>query len=241
MSVQITYPSTAAGLPRPLSRVDVERLAGRVRERLFGSLVRQPDLNLLARRTEQLVVNGRPLHLSWEFRHEVHDEAGVPVFGICEHDPAQPGTVMISINGRRLASAPEIQRSSAAHELGHAIFDMPAVLGAKVKKSYRTTSAPFAKAAQAPFSWSEWRANTFMGAFLVPERRLGRMLMREAPSLGFTLRWAEVEGVTRPRIRAHAGDERLGILADQLAVIFGVTSSFIAVRLKKCGFIIGEN
>jgi hypothetical protein len=242
MTIQISYPSTTTGLPSALKRHEIERIAARVREGLFGNVVRQPELAVLARRSENLVVNGRPVHLAWEFGEDVHDEEGRPVFGVCEHDPGQPGTVMISVNGKALQHAPEIQRSSAIHELAHAIFDMPAVLGTKTRRSYRTTTPPFAKPEKpVPFSWPEWRANAFMGAFLVPESRLGRMLAREAPHLGFDLRWGEAGGVSRPRIRAPRHDERLGILADQLAEVFGVTSLFVQVRLRKCGFIIGEN
>jgi hypothetical protein len=39
----------------------------------------------------------------WDAAHPVHDEAGEPVLGVCEHDPQEPATVMISLNVENLS------------------------------------------------------------------------------------------------------------------------------------------
>jgi len=56
--------------------------------------------------------------VAWDIDHPVHDDDGEPVLGVCEHDPAEPGTVMISLNGELLRDQPELLRSTAIHELG---------------------------------------------------------------------------------------------------------------------------
>ena len=95
-----------------------------------------------------------------------------------------------------------ILRSTAAHELGHAVFDMPAAMDARKARAFRSRGEVLAR--KEPIDWKEWRADEFMGSFLAPRRKLARSLAREASQHGAILRWSEEDGVTVPYI--HAGE-----------------------------------
>ncbi len=77
------------------------------------------------------------------------------MLGVCEHDPQEPATVMISLNGELLGCQPEMLRSTAAHELGHAIFYMPAAVAKGSARAFR--SGVIAARDAAPIDWREWR------------------------------------------------------------------------------------
>lgn len=202
----------------------------------------------LARRARRFVVNGRPLRIVWDIEHNVHDADGRPVLGVCEHDPDAPDTVMISLSGPRLAGRPATFRSTAVHELGHALFDMPAVLGSRPHRIVRAVvdewriSAPAGRLGKPRSSrtpdWSEWRVGVFMGAFMAPLDRLASAVARQAGALDMPLRWhAGPKGLPIPTIAADAEAELIDCFVEQLANSFGVSPAFMPVRLHKGGFV----
>lgn len=238
MALTIAYPSTATGVPHRLSAAALGGIASELRARLFGVQPRPVEIAVLIAKTAQLVVNGKPIVLSWGLDRSIHDNEGREVLGVCENDPELPDTVMISVNGSLLADQPEVIRSTAAHEFAHAIFDMPAALGGNVRRTFRTSIAPAIAKPGGPIDWMEWRADEFMGAFLVPADRLARVLPRHASALDLPCRWrGAADGRPIPFVDRDPGDGNLGLLVDDLAETFGVTPAFMAVRLAKGSFI----
>jgi hypothetical protein len=238
MVLAIAYASTAAGDPHRLSAQTIGRIAGDIRTRLFGVQPRPVDVAALIAKTARLAVNGKPITLSWGLDRPIHDENGHEALGVCENDPELPDTVMISINTSLLAHQPEVIRSTAAHEFAHAIFDMPAAMGGNIRRTFRTTAAPAIAKPGAPIDWVEWRADEFMGAFLVPADKLARVLPKHASALDLPFRWrAAPDGRSVPFVDLDPSEGSLGLLVDGLAEAFGVTAAFMSVRLAKGGFI----
>jgi hypothetical protein len=129
-------------------------------------------------------------------------------------------------------------RSTAAHEFAHAIFDMPAAMGGNIRRTFRTSVAPAIAKPGAPIDWVEWRADEFMGAFLVPADKLARVLPKHASALDLPFRWrAAPDGRSVPFVDLDLSEGTLGLLVDDLAEAFGVTAAFMSVRLAKGGFI----
>lgn len=238
MVLAIAYASTAAGDPHRLSTQAIARIASDIRTRLFGVQPRPVDVVALIAKTARLAVNGKPITLSWGLDRPIHDEDGREALGVCENDPELPDTVMISINASLLAHQPEVIRSTAAHEFAHAIFDMPAAMGGNIRRTFRTTAAPAIARPGAPIDWVEWRADEFMGAFLVPADKLARVLPKHASALDLPFRWrAAPDGRSVPFVDLDPSEGTLGLLVDDLAEAFGVTAAFMSVRLAKGGFI----
>lgn len=238
MVLAIAYPSTAAGDPHRLSAKAIASIASDIRSRLFGIQPRPVDVAALIAKTARLVVNGKPITLSWGLDRPIHDENGHEALGVCENDPELPNTVMISINASLLAHQPEVIRSTAAHEFAHAIFDMPAAMGGNIRRTFRTSVAPAIAKPGAPIDWVEWRADEFMGAFLVPADKLARVLPKHASALDLPFRWrAAPDGRSVPFVDLDPSEGTLGLLVDDLAEAFGVTAAFMSVRLAKGGFI----
>lgn len=238
MTLAISYCSTIAGEPNRLSAVALAGIASEVRTRLFGGQRKPVEIDKLIARTARVVVNGKSIALSWGLDRPIHDKDGHEALGVCENDPELPDTVMISINASLLAHQPEVIRSTAAHEFAHAIFDMPAALGGSIRRTFRTSIAPAIARPGEQIDWVEWRADEFMGAFLVPADRLARVLPKYAGALNLPFRWRGVtDGRSVPFVDLDPSEGTLGLLVDDLAEAFGVTSAFMAVRLHKGGFI----
>lgn len=234
MVLNVEYPSFGSGEPVRLSAEAIRIVGADLRRRMLGFVVRPVEPADLFQRTARLRVNGVPLRLAWDAAHPVHDETGNAVLGVCEHDPDEPGEVMISLNSDLLADRPEMLRSTAAHELGHAVFDMPAAMTGGTARAFR--SRVEARAADAPIDWREWRADEFMGAFLAPRRQLTRAFMREASAIGASITWRG--DVPAPCMKASRnGWTAIEAIAATLAGEFGLSESFIAVRLRKYGLI----
>ncbi len=234
MVASVEYPSFGSGEPVRLSAETIRALGADLRRRLLGFVVRPVNPDDLFRRTARLRVNGTQLRLVWDAEHPVHDEEGSPVLGVCEYDPAEPGEVMISLNSDLLEDRPELLRSTAAHELGHAIFDMPAALTAGSARAFR--SGLKAPAKDAPIDWREWRADEFMGAFLAPRRQLTRAFIREASAVGASIAWCG-EAPTPCMKTSRNGWSAIEAIVAALAGEFGLSESFIVVRLRKYGLI----
>ena len=95
------------------------------------------------------------------------------------------GTVSVSINGPLLETRPDLLLSTAAHELGHVVFDAPEILsgGRGITWQYRTAESA-ARDFTTAETRSEWLANEFMGALLVPALALHRRLLAHAREEG---------------------------------------------------------
>lgn len=236
MAIEITYPCRASREPVRLSAKAIRALAANGRRLFSGHTPRPLEIDRLARRTERIRINGLPLRIEWDWGHPVHDPEGNPAWGVCEHDPAVPDTIMISLNGEVLGDRPELLRSTAAHELAHAIFDMPAAIGARHRCAFRSKAEP--PPSDTPFDWAEWRADEFMGEFLAPRALLAKALPREASAHGVPLHWRESGGQPMPRI-ANADFAALDSIVGALAERFGVSYAFMEVRLARNGFVAG--
>jgi hypothetical protein len=231
--IAVEYPTTARGEPARLSAAQVYDVAASVR-RQIGGVPRKPlALEAIVGRTASVAVNGRRLRLAWETENEVRDDEGRRVLGACIHDPVGPqNAVTIQINGEYLKGRPEVMRSTAMHELAHAIFDVPSALG-ESRRVFRTAAEPRAAKGITVLDWSEWRANEFMGGFLVPWGSLAGAVAAQAAALGLRFRWRDRAGQAMPALEAEPQDERVGWLLDHLAEAFGVTPRFMATRLRK--------
>jgi hypothetical protein len=234
--IEIAYPIFATGEPRPMKAAAIRAIAAALRRQVFAGRAKPIDVADFARRTGRLRVNGRTVRVFWDLAHKVHDGKGVPVLGICEHDPQEPGAVMISLNSE-LVDEPELWRSTAAHEFGHAVFDMPAAMGGGARQTFRTRRDN--DRTGGPIDWREWRADEFMGAFLVSPYQLSKAFARCASMLTVPLRWKGASQLSTPAAIAHeAGADAIGAITDMLAEEFGVSSAFMSVRLRKCGHIV---
>lgn len=113
-----------------------------MRRDLFGGLAAHPvPAATLAATARDLVVNDRPITLCWDLAHAVHDEDGRPVLGVCESDPDTPGQAFLSLHIGIVATNDDLAASTAAHELGHAVFDIPATLPASGRSGRRYRAA----------------------------------------------------------------------------------------------------
>jgi len=232
VSVTIQYPCFRSGEPRRISATAIEALAAELRGKLFGTAARPIDVGSLIRRTARISINGADLCIAWDCDHAVHGGGDQPLLGICEHDPSEPGTIFISLNRDLLEEQPELLRSTAAHELGHAIFDMPAAMSRRSAQTFTSHSSG------GPEGWREWRADEFMGAFVAPRHQLARAFARCLRECGAEPRWRMARGIPYPIVNLRAFSAcALDTVLDSLAEQFGVSQSLIGVRLRKYGFV----
>lgn len=246
VAVTVSFPCfSSTGEARPLTAQDLWAIARNVRQRLCGGLWPKPlAADVITGRIERLVVNGTGLTPSWDCQHDVHDDEGRPVMGVCEYDPDSPDSVMLSVNAAVVGPRPDLAASTAAHELGHAIFDMPAAVIAcrhsgdahRVFRHVIPDEGHFqATGPKDRVFWSEFRANEFMGGLLAPADLLHRALVIRAGELGLPLEAAPIRA-GKPGYPVLAGGGDLAqVLFHDLSETFGVSPGFIAVRLRKYG------
>ena len=145
MTIALDYPhDTRTHEPLQLTKRDIWRLAEDARSQVGGS--KKPKLNFtdLAAKARKLRINGLELETRWEFAPGVHDERGHSVLGAIEYDPAVQRTALVYLNSAELADREDITRSTAAHELAHAI-SMPRVgLANATALRQRRSSLPYA-------------------------------------------------------------------------------------------------
>jgi len=235
--------SYSPGLQRSHSRPDAREIwavACQLRRAIAGELngpgISAPELQTFF---TELEVNGRRIGISWDFDHAVHDEAGAPVFGVCETDDDAGDTAFVSVNGPLLEGRADLMLSTGAHELGHVVFDVAAAFAApqRSQSRYRLYTAPTSKPSRKE-SFSEWRANEFMGALLAPPFSLHRQLLQRAREEGLTLVRGQSAGrPTWPIVSSRNNPETLEGVFAALADDFGVSSRFIEVRLNAYGLL----
>lgn len=237
----VRYPHDAAtGAPACLDAPTIWAVATAMRRALFGDLaVHAVPATTLAATATRLVVNDREVHLTWDVEHEVHDDDGVPVMGVCESDADCPGQAFVSINARLLGATEDLAASTAAHELGHAVFDIPSTLKTDGPcRAYRhaVRGADQLEAARphGTVCWSEYRANEFMGAFLTPPALLHQRLLRLATQEGLRRGHRPNRGRRGlPVVLAPPYCDAVSGVVAALAGDFGVSERFIRVRLDR--------
>ena len=235
MSIVVQYPHHAAsGAPQPLSAEALWAVAAQVRRQAMagreGFALGAEALVAVAR---EVRANGRALAVAWDLANPVHDEAGLPVLGVCETDPELPDTALVSVNARMVAGRPDLAASTAAHELGHVLFDVPAALGAPARRSRPAPGAPAAlrpRPAPAPGGG----AKGFGGALLPPPVPLHLRLLLHARAEGLRTVHAAHHGRQGSRVLAadNPSDAVAGVVA-AVAGDFGVSDRFVRVRLAR--------
>lgn len=242
MSITVDYPHHAAsGAPRPLSAHTLWAVAAQVRRQAMAALSGFAlPIGALVAATRTVSANGRPICVAWELDHPVHDASGMAVLGVCETDPDVPGTALVSVNARMVAGRPDLAVSTAAHELGHVVFDVPVALGEAARRYRSVTGGPSALLDRTAAA-AERRANEFMGALLVPPVPLHLRLLVHSRSERLRTINAPHRGRQGSRILASDNPPEAieGVIA-ALAGDFGVSERFIAVRLSRYGLVQGE-
>jgi hypothetical protein len=247
--IVLDYPhSKASREALPLCAEAVWRVAEGARQ-LICLHPRRPKVEVgsLIARAQRFRVNGVSFRARWEYSDEVLDETGRAVLGAIGHDGRDPETATIELNTKAIGSHQELARSTALHELGHAVFDAPSwVINA------RQISVPSATLARRHFlparshhweprpgkDWPEWRANEFMGAFLAPRTLVHQELVKRAASLGLPM--LAQSGTRLPLVNgAKTESGGLDVLSMDLAETFGLSNGFMAVRLRKYGLVRG--
>jgi len=242
MSITVEYPHHAAsGAPRPLSAQTLWAVAAQVRRQAMtepGAFAL--PLAALVAATRTVSANGRAILVAWELDHPVHDGSGEAVLGVCETDPDMPGTALVSVNARMVAGRPDLAVSTAAHELGHVVFDVPVALGTPARRYRSVTAGPSALLDRTTAA-SERRANEFMGALLAPPVQLHLRMLVHARSERLRTVHAPHRGRQGSRVLAADNPPEVieGVIA-ALAGDFGVSERFIAVRLSRYGLVQGE-
>lgn len=165
---------------------------------------------------------------------------------------------MVAANGRiGLDDRPEFAASTAAHELGHAVFEAPAWAiacrrperiaagGRRVFRRVTTDERHFHPAGPKNEEfWAEYRANEFMGGLLVPPDLLHRTLVMNARRSGVPLTNGSAGHAGKPGYPVIDGqrwnEEGQDGFLENLAETFGVSSAFIGVRLRKYRLVAGR-
>lgn len=238
----LAYPHQRPSLePKRLRREEIWAVAEEARRQLCPAPRSKVDVAQVARRAGCLHINGLAFELHWQFDQPVNDDEDRPVFGAIEQDPSWPAGATISINSAIVGEREDLGRSTAAHELGHAIFDVPAWISRVQNTSctearrYHLTKAS-ERGVATERNWVEWRANEFMGAFLTPRCMLHRYMHKRAAGLGIPLiethRCAGLP-VVCPQAPPYLIEELIGELAD----LFGLSVPFIGMRLRRYGLV----
>jgi hypothetical protein len=240
MTLAVHFPChPGSGAPRGLSIAGIRAVAAQVRHQI----AREPDslalsVPALLIACHRLGVNGRAVAVAWDLAHALHDDDGQPVLGMCHTDPDEPDCAYVSVNAELTAHRPDLELSTAAHELGHVLFDVPAALE-NGRRHYRAVAASAAALDQRGRG-SEGRANEFMGALLAPPIPLHTRLLVLARSEGLRLVRASHDGRPGAPVLAAGNDTDAvsGVFA-ALAGEFGVSERFIAVRVARYGLLQG--
>lgn len=196
-------------------------------------------LAALLEAAREISVNDRAFSVQWDLTRSLRDQAGRDVLGICDVDPAEPGWAYVSINAQATANRPDLALSTAAHELGHLLFDVPAALEEGMRH-YRGVARSAAEPDGAGRS-AEGRANQFMGALLVPPVALHTRLLALARGESLRLVRAPHEGrPASPVVTAGTPADLMTGVIPALALEFGVTERFIAMCGARYGLIGGD-
>jgi hypothetical protein len=249
--------------PRYLKHAEVENIAARARQQLVPA---QTDAISLAtlKGLDGLRINGIAFDLWVDTEHQVNDEQGHPVLGVCEFDPdVGVDAAVLAVSPVGAESGDPLVLSTFAHELGHAVFDAPGWIAAAARgpglfddveprahKAYRTTTrdadhlaAVVAAGPQIPreVHFAELRANEFMGSLLVPRLALRRAIEDLAAAHGVRIQRSpsldsELPGASL-QLTAEGQAGAVEALQKALAQRFGVHRRFIEVRMERYGYL----
>ena len=247
----LNYPHVRPSLePKRLRKEEIWQVGEAARSQICGATQRpKVELARIVARAKRFRVNGLSFDAHWELGRPVTDDMGNAVMGAVEYDESWPTAAMIYVNANVIGDRDDIARSTAIHELGHAVFDAPSWIQCGHSLPPRGDAAPVRHFQQVPpgeehrkvtIDWPEWRANEFMGAFLAPRRLLHRHMHKRAAALGIPLisldRDADLPVVNGPK----AGFDAVETLAIELAEMFGLSIPFTHVRLRKYGLIAAQ-
>ena len=247
-TLRVVYPHFQSREPRPLPATEIWALAADARRQILGRVGSEPvDVVRLVARARSARVNGVAFAMHWDLEHAVLNARGELVMGVCEFDPASPESVMVSLNAS-LEDIPELLRSTAAHELGHAIFEAPAwVTGragradgnAGIRRLNAESAAP--AAGSRPMDWREYRANEFMGGFLAPPAIVGRRFASASSTAGIVASRRSKICPGMPSIDTRRNDYlALEAVVVELSDVFGVSPSFMWTRLRRYDLVRGD-
>ena len=160
----------------------------------------------------------------------------------------------------------ELRLSTLAHEMGHAIFDGPALVShhqnqpladlrqegtVRAFRLVTETQTQLQKADNllpSHIRFAELRANEFMGSLLVPRQLLWDAVMEEAPKHALEIRYGEdtlfaetPDGEKKIVWSEVTYDMDCWSFTRVLAPHFGVSPAFIEVRMMRYGMIPSEN
>jgi hypothetical protein len=219
------------------------------------------------KRIERLSVNRVDYDLWTDFEHPVRGDDGSPVLGVFEYSPEScADSVSISVAPPETDSSGFLVLSTFAHELGHAVYDGPALIvrhqnppllgldaGGTAARAFRTvvdSQDHLGKVAQSMpkhIQFAENRANEFMGALLVPKDLLMEAILEEAPKHALEVKYGEehlfaesLDGPAKIMWCEATYDMSLWSITRAVAPQFGVSPLFIEVRMLKYGIIPGE-
>lgn len=253
-------------LPQYIKHPEVEGIAVQARRQLVANTADAIGLSVL-REISKLKINGVEFDLWVDTEHQVTDEEGQPVLGVCEFDPdAAPNAALLLVSPAVNAASQALVLSTFAHELGHAIFDAPAWIVAahngpglfddpagEARRAYRTTTRDadhLAKAAavrntelEKSIHFAELRANEFMGSLLVPRQPLCRAIEELAPMYEVTIHRSPSLDPDFPgmalKLSVDGGVSAFDMesLQKALGKRFGVNRRFIQVRMERYGLL----
>ena len=247
----LNYPHVRSSLePKRLRKEEVWQVGEAARSQICGATQRpKVELARIVARARHFRVNGLAFDAHWELGRPVTDDVGNAVMGAVEYDESWPTAAMIYVNGDVIGDRDDLARSTAVHELGHAVFDAPSWIqcghSLPPHKDPPTTRhfqqlAPGEKERTSAIDWPEWRANEFMGAFLAPRRLLHRHMHKRAAALGIPLISMERDNDLPVVNGPKAGFDAIETLAIELAEMFGVSIPFTHVRLRKYALVTAQ-
>lgn len=262
-SLDVTFKHDAlTGKPRYVSNADIQRVASLVRAQAGlgeNRCITVDDLLAI----KDIRANGTAYAIEWSIDAPVSNEHGQPVLGLCEYDPeGLPNTALIFVNPEAVAAYDGLLISTLAHELGHGVFDapgwiiasetgaLPGLFDTTARQRYRCETpdaqhlSPVREPGRRVRDFPEWRANEFMGSFLVPKALLTRAMDDCAAGLKLPV---EAQTSTSPLVPLSASPDiriartltgadlsvKVPALIRALADEFGVSRRFIEVRLLR--------
>lgn len=258
------FPTTAK--PHYVGARHVAEVARSLRQQLrYGNGRPKVDHQEVMERVRRLEVNGVRVDVEWGLDAPLTDDNGAPALGSCEYDLGMPEHALVYVNMQEIGGRDYLERSTGLHELGHGIFDAPAWIVANRQGRLDLDGEPSrgtrvfrivtlgeehlrnSRTPDGPMDWQEFRANEFMGAFLAPEEVLRRALFRLCKRLWVPLvedsePQQGLPGLALGPVKADftgANALKFEPAIYELAEEFGLSPSFIQVRLKKYGLIRG--
>ncbi len=237
--INLKYPHDARTLqPGRLRSTDIAALALEVRSQVVNSRTVKLDLTSIMRASREMHVNGQHYHAHWELKEDLTGENNIPALGLVDFDPELPTTALVMLEGQEVRDRDYLARSTAAHELGHLVFDVPW----RLRHIEKTGSLPVepkrclmmpkdrSRLRSAP-EWEEWRANEFMGAFLAPAALLHSQMLQVCAGLKVPRR-SNASG--RLVVNGRKADRDLiQAVIDETAERFGLSSDFIDYRFQR--------